>query len=378
MKQAAERGADTQRLVFLDGVRGLAAIAVLLYHFTLGGAFPIARMGYFAVDLFFCLSGFILARTYQRRLSEGMPASQFMLRRFIRLYPLYFAGLAIGFVALCLKSAANETDYSAADLFGALRNNLIFLPWFNDRTIVTFGYRARGALFPENVAAWSLFFELAVNIVFAYCASLGRKYLVALVAASLLAYLAYMMTFGAQPGWAASNFWGGAPRVLYGFFAGVAVHEALRHREGALGELKISRASGLFQALALSVLLIWLFSQPFILAYPLGLLLAPFIVLVGARIEVGGGPARFCSLLGWLSYPLYCLHWPIFSLVTTLANARGDSTASPFVIGVALLATLVAAVCLTLWFEEPTRRMLSALLLRRAGGVSSEADVAAR
>jgi hypothetical protein len=50
------------RFVFLDGLRGIAAVVVMLYHFTQHTSHPIAELGSVCVDLFFCLSGFVIAR----------------------------------------------------------------------------------------------------------------------------------------------------------------------------------------------------------------------------------------------------------------------------------------------------------------------------
>jgi len=351
---------DIPRFVALDGLRGLAAISVLLMHFTIRTGFPTLRMGYFAVDLFFCLSGFVLAHTYSARLAAGMRARDFMLRRLIRLYPLYFVGLMLGFAALALKTAVGLSDYSGGDLFASLRDNLLFLPYFNAHLVTSFGYPVRGELFPSNPAAWSLFFELAVNLAFARFANLSPRALVGFVAISLIAYLAALMVLAAQPGWGAQNFWGGVPRVAFGFFAGVAAHEAWRASSGR-GVLRGRRA--FVTTLAIAALIVALFLQPFALAYPCALLLAPLIVFIAARIEIGGRIAALCAGLGWLSYPLYCLHGPIYGLVEASGAAlRNPLTGSPAVFIVALVLTLMASIVLTRMFEEPARAWLSARL----------------
>jgi peptidoglycan/LPS O-acetylase OafA/YrhL len=80
----------------LDGVRGLAALIVVLWHMpspmqTLG-----PRSGYLAVDLFFCLSGFVLTHAYQGKIKAGMSYLEFFKIRIVRLYPIFIFGIGLG------------------------------------------------------------------------------------------------------------------------------------------------------------------------------------------------------------------------------------------------------------------------------------------
>ena len=95
-------------LLFLDGLRGLAALYVVLHHFLLWGTqglpawadkiFGWTRFGHFAVDVFITLSGFCLmipvARSPDRPLQGGFWA--FVGRRARRILPSYWAALCLG------------------------------------------------------------------------------------------------------------------------------------------------------------------------------------------------------------------------------------------------------------------------------------------
>ncbi|WP_044531373.1 acyltransferase family protein, partial [Herbaspirillum sp. B65] len=71
----------------LDGFRGIAAILVVLRHTTpYFGDNPFFS-SYLAVDLFFLLSGAVVARSYEHRLQQDMSLRQFMWIRLLRLYP---------------------------------------------------------------------------------------------------------------------------------------------------------------------------------------------------------------------------------------------------------------------------------------------------
>ncbi|NJR13661.1 MAG: acyltransferase [Phyllobacteriaceae bacterium] len=72
-----------KRQVFhvLDGMRGVAALAVVERHkpdFLFGTALPAS---YLAVDLFFMLSGFVIAHAYEQRLRDGLSVVRFTLLR---------------------------------------------------------------------------------------------------------------------------------------------------------------------------------------------------------------------------------------------------------------------------------------------------------
>ena len=82
----------------LDALRGVAAAAVLLFHAAFMYAIAPPAEGQLAVDLFFVMSGFIIAYRYDRDFARGMAVSAFVRLRLVRLYPLFFLGLVLGAV----------------------------------------------------------------------------------------------------------------------------------------------------------------------------------------------------------------------------------------------------------------------------------------
>jgi peptidoglycan/LPS O-acetylase OafA/YrhL len=75
----------------LDGLRGIAAFSVVFFHLSFGpnNTSPISK-AYLAVDFFFALSGFVIAKAYEKKLSERLSLFEFIKIRVIRLYPLVF------------------------------------------------------------------------------------------------------------------------------------------------------------------------------------------------------------------------------------------------------------------------------------------------
>jgi peptidoglycan/LPS O-acetylase OafA/YrhL len=90
----------------LTGLRGIAALYVVSYHHRLGVPFsnPLTTSlahGYLAADLFFVLSGFVMALTYSHMFARGWSMAayvRFLGRRAARIYPLYFVATLAAFV----------------------------------------------------------------------------------------------------------------------------------------------------------------------------------------------------------------------------------------------------------------------------------------
>jgi peptidoglycan/LPS O-acetylase OafA/YrhL len=90
------------------------------------------------------------------------------------------------------------------------------------------------------------------------------------------------------------------------------------------------------------------------------------------RSVVGGNIAKF---LGWMSYPIYCLHFPIGRAVFLQADEGHYS--KYFAVFASITITLVVSVILTKLCEEPIRAYLSRKFLRRAGSYSLAAGTQA-
>lgn len=79
------------RIVALDGMRGILALAVAVYHLTGKAIFPGA---YAAVDMFFIMSGYVLCHAYSSKI-DSYTFSTFFWRRFSRLYPVYIVTVLV-------------------------------------------------------------------------------------------------------------------------------------------------------------------------------------------------------------------------------------------------------------------------------------------
>lgn len=99
--------------VLIDGLRGIAALAVASLHWQVMSApWLFAASGGLAVDLFFLLSGIVIAHAYDERIASGdLNTARFMLTRLIRFWPLYAIGTLLGAAAVCMALATGRSSY---------------------------------------------------------------------------------------------------------------------------------------------------------------------------------------------------------------------------------------------------------------------------
>jgi peptidoglycan/LPS O-acetylase OafA/YrhL len=359
----------------LDGLRGVAALTVLAAH--CGLLLDIYRLpnALVAVDTFFVISGFVIAHSYDERLRRGMPASEYLYRRVVRLYPMFIIGLLIGAVVLYYGDYSGAIAYPKENILSGVLPNLFYLPFFNGERIY-FNFEV-GQVFPANPPAWSLFSEMLASGAFLLLFGLRRRPLVLVSALCYIALVAagvyYANIKGGSAwvdihnGWGTKNFFGALPRVGFSFSFGVLLHALSRDRTGQRIQSLVERIPYPSFVLYGAALAMLLFSKSIHGLYPLLAVatVGPAIVFVGAHTQLRSGFERnIATFLGWISYPVYCLHYPVVRLVIFLRD--GKQSSGYFLLAVTTLVTLVLAVVLTRWYEEPVRAALSGLWPARA------------
>lgn len=328
---------EENRRVTLDGIRGAAALLVAFYHFQQRmGVEPIH--GYLAVDLFFVLSGFVLTERYSARFAAGLSWRQFGVQRFWRFYPLYALSLPLG-IAWQLSGLAQPPEHlSTSALAMATGLGLVMAPVPDD-----------GGLYPLNGAAWSLLFELGVNLLLA--AWLWRLRNRALAMVAMLALLILTLTSHdpqhMNMGWRWHEAGGAVARTLFSFVMGMLIQRAS-------GSWRLE-LRWLSPVLIVAALLppILLPGGPWEDVWELGTvaLVFPAIVMLGAAVAPLRLMGRPMAWLGALSFPLYAIHWPLAALVGPWLAAM------PFW-GAALVFTAIAlmlAWAAERWFDRPVR-----------------------
>jgi peptidoglycan/LPS O-acetylase OafA/YrhL len=345
----------------LDGLRGVAALMVVTRH--AGQVFPANPFpeSFLAVDLFFLLSGFVVAAAYEQRLRAGEPLRVFMRTRLTRLYPLYAAGLLLGVLAQLLSAATSGRAPDVLYLSQAAAIGLLMLPAVPPLPM------GSSAL---DGPTWTLAPELLVNLVYGWLVRvLSTRAVWAIVALGAAGLVVSERVYGTlDGGWWPATFPLVAARLAFSFFLGVALFRSRRGR----------RRSGWAAWGALALLAAGLAVRPgagwrelYELAMVLGVF--PLIVALAVRVEPVGRSAAVFGWLGRVSYAVYVIHQPLGAIagVGLAALQLGASwpLAAAFVGVVASLAAVLDAV-----YDRPARRRLSGLGRRRTAPLAPALD----
>ena len=349
-------GASSKRTFHtLDALRGLAAVAVVMFHQQVLFDKSLVINGGLAVDLFFIMSGVVLTHAYGARFDRGMTWTSFMRIRLIRLYPLYLVSLAlaISFAALELHGQ-NFDRWTRPKLLMDAALGVLMLPsappgWHHD-------------MFPLDPPTWSLFFELVINlafVVFWRFLSIGRLAVVCALCIPMLVVYALPngnLDYGSM--W--SDVGIAAVRTLFGFSVGVIIAMARPVRPARQNVT-------VFLVLILLVML-----TLFLPLNSLGrgivslisvVFLFPAVVLVGTEFDPPAALIPFATAAGLMSYALYVSHIPVAGLlVSTIDHTlkHGIMYAYwPWSGAVITAALVVVALALDHFYDAPVRSYLS-------------------
>jgi peptidoglycan/LPS O-acetylase OafA/YrhL len=330
----------------LDGLRGLAAMAVLLFHRRWN--MPSGHFldhAYLAVDFFFGLSGFVVAHAYQAKLCTGsMRFVDFVAVRAIRLYPMLLLG---GFLAGAGWLISGHRDVS---VYVATLCTMVALPapmpvYLNEGSSLN--------AFPINGPIWSLFFEMVVNVIYASVARfLNVRSLLTIIAISLGWLLYSILSSTAAPGIYYSNFLGGVPRTAFSFFVGVLIFEL---RE-VIPRVRI-------HPILLAMALLGVFSPN--KGWPVGdtsylvfciVLVFPAIIVAGYQNAPKKRLSEYAALAGALSYPIYLLHYPFYVWYEEVSPLPHR----PSIVAAALIVPPLSYLVLKI-YDEPIRLALGRL-----------------
>ena len=328
------------RYDILDGLRGIAALCVLVSHlfeavaFANGDAEQNCFNGFLAVDFFFLLSGFVMSYAYDNNMrgrtylsskgepsTSGMTVWQFCKRRLIRLHPMVVVGVVFGVIAFCIQGCTKWDGTSvpfSMVMLGALLS-LFMIP-----TPTSIEVRGNTEAFPLNGPHWSLFFEYLGSILYAVLLvriSTRKLHLWVILASwALIDYTIFYADGAYGMGWSSvpDNLLGGALRLLFAYPAGMLVARIFREKNPQPTRLPAFLICGLsLVALLAMPSFSWLSGWSHFNAwYQLicVIILFPLIIYFGARGVVGGAQQKIASNLGRLSYPLYAIHYPLIYL----------------------------------------------------------------
>ena len=398
--------ASKPRYEILDGLRGVAALMVVIFHlfetYSKGPAFQIVNHGYLAVDFFFVLSGFVVGYAYDDRWDK-MTTWGFFKRRLTRLHPMVIAGTLVGAALFFFSGTAfpKTMEVEGWKFALCLVMGLLILPCGKGLDI-----RGWGELNSFNGPQWTLTLEYIGNILYAFVFRHLPK-----IALAILCVICAFFTLDLTMGWDVFGLfpmkeitteagkvlqiggpqynviggWSLEPeqiyiaftRLLYPFLCGLLISRILpSHRTESNPSGSPIHIKGGFWwcALAIAVLLAipciggkqgiadGLYQAVCIL------LLFPLIVLTGAGSKTTDARSTaVCKWLGDISYPIYITHYPLIYMQMDWVARHGDAPQWQHIaVGAGILFTaVILAWGLQKAYDEPVREWLKDHWLKR-------------
>lgn len=388
MKQNAFLGTKP-RYEILDGLRGVAAVVVVLFHlletYSKGPAHQIINHGYLGVDFFFALSGFVVGYAYNDRWGK-MTLGGFFKRRLVRLHPMVLAGSLMG---LMLYFFSESPGFPAIGNVEGWKIGVAFLfaclmiPCGNGLDV-----RGWGEMNPFNGPQWTLTYEYVGNLLYAlFFRHLPNAILALLVAASAFCTLDLCLNlnvFGLLTearnsqiytvigGWALTSeqIYIGFTRLLYPFLAGLMIS-----RLGKSIKIKSGGFAWCSLLLVVAMALPCVGGEGNILNGVYNslciLLLFPSIVMMGAGSSIRSERGRrICNFLGEISYPLYITHYPIMYLQMSWAWSHPEAPLyAHIIVGAScFLLAIGTAYAFSRLYDIPIREWLTNRFLKPKKG----------
>lgn len=335
-------------LADMDGLRGIAAMAVVAEHMTRPFGLDIVPNGHLAVDFFFALSGFVVALSYEEKLRSGkMGFLAFLATRVRRLHPLILLGMAMGAMVYMMRFGAGPDTLTR--LAGASVLGLFLIP---TGLLAGPGYVSSH---PLNPPSWSLFAEYVVNLFYAaFLRYLSTPVVAMLALIGVILTSVALTRYGTLDiGYSYDDWWWGLARVVFPFFCGVLLFRIWKAGSFTVPSIPFVVQAGLLAAMLAAP------SHP-VVQGAVVFCVIPILVCLGASSSSGTN-ARWSlkDWAGYLSYPVYIIHFPIIRVFSNLVRKfelDGAALAAAFVLEFCLI--LVAAFLVARLFEEPVRQWL--------------------
>jgi peptidoglycan/LPS O-acetylase OafA/YrhL len=374
----------------IEGLRGVAALLVALFHayvYSKWGGFPAAsgvlQHAWLFVDLFFVISGYVMASAYSDRLDTGRAAFGYMIRRFFRLYPLHIvttvtailAVIGIQTVKLVLatqgvsvgREAPFDFEFFDLKLFGL---DLLLL-------------QGVGIIRKEihNYPSWSISVEFWLYLMFALLMMAVRPRIGRIVASALIVVMSvvyFTVYWSSAPEALRTLDTRGLPRGMLSFFQGVLIFYFYRWlvarsggkpqvpAGGTIGanpaaQVPVPRAGLLgFAQVAVAVLSLYLVDRQHLLGTAQLVIPFVFALLVLLLVPDRGILARLLQTrpmqwLGLHSYSIYLTH----VTVLTVLDWPGRAVPEPakHLVGLLYIGIVFAVSAMTYrYIEAPWRQ----------------------
>jgi peptidoglycan/LPS O-acetylase OafA/YrhL len=358
----AEGTAAAARLPFfpgLEGLRGVAVVAVVVFH----GGFAMAKGGFLGVSTFFTLSGFLITSLLlaEHTRTGSVDLRSFWGHRFRRLLPAALATVALVVVFGAVAADPLQRQRLAGDLVGSIGY------------VANWRFVLSGQSYADLFGApspllhfWSLAIEEQFYLLYpllAYGVLKVLRWSRRAFAAVLAVMLAASLGLSLFAGFSIDRIYYGTDTRAAELLVGALVAVALtgpRLRAFAAGTVRHAAALGIAATVALGIMVLtwmttehssaWLYHGGFVLYAGLSALVLAGALLPSGPLAVvlGTRPLRF---MGKISYGVYLYHWPIFAWL----NEQNTGFQGVALFGYQLVVTMGIATLSYRYLEMPIR-----------------------
>jgi exopolysaccharide production protein ExoZ len=328
-------------LIYLQYLRGLAALAVVYFHISLhynelglnGLQLPV--FGKEGVDIFFVLSGFIIC--YIAQIRPKAPRA-FMWDRIVRVVPLYwFYGALMTTMLILLPETVKSGQFDLAHII----SSFLFIPY--SHPIFSEQY------WPVVIPGWTLNYEMYFYFIF-FCSLYLSKGLRLTFIVITIGSLVALQLFFTMP--YPLDFWG-HPIVLEFLFGMLLAKIVIKY--GLAINIKLSL---LFSVLISLFMYVFLFSHNSLLISFSAALLVFWVIVINLKTKPFNAPVL--KLMGDASYSLYLSHIFVIAVVSVVCKKLPfEHAVNGFVfIILSLILSIIIGVFSYKFIEKPIIRLL--------------------
>lgn len=296
-------------------LRVVGALGIALYHIgTFNDHIATLQAG---VSLFFCISAFLMMYTTQNGVS-----SHYILKRLIRIVPLYWIMTAFTFAAMQVVPSISTGGGTPEFI-----KSLFFIPY------VRHALKSADVVRPMVGPAWTLFYDVYFTFIFGLCMKISHKFrgILAAVACTMLLVIQYRFSpehpflfILAQPWWIS-------------FVVGIGVFYALR---SVWNKSVTTRLQILLGVLAAITLVLMFLSDLNIYRNAVLSGVALFSLVLAFKKQA---MPKAINHLGKISFSFYMIHYYVILIVGKVIDLKIFSVKSMFAIAIIMLSSVVLA-----------------------------------
>jgi peptidoglycan/LPS O-acetylase OafA/YrhL len=356
---------NTQRQTFvtIQILRGIAALGVVYTHCATEGGFNgLKNTGAWGVDIFFIVSGFIIAYIVSRN------TENFMIKRIFRVVPLYFiATFSIVFVAVIFPDLIHGTKISMEKII----KSILFIPYKDELK----------QNLPILGPGWTLNFEMFFYLIMAFCVFLvkNKKYLPMFCSAVLIVLLfvfnVVKLDFFIFEYYRSYN--GGLfPEFIYGLLL-YLIYSHIKSRTSIISSPNILLLIRIICIVVIIGSLVYLITSDVMGVYfsenrnlqkgiP-ALLLVIAALLLEENVNVKGVIAKIFVLLGDASYAMYLFHYHIIAFLSRVILQKLIGNNNTIIVEILkllfiIIVTVIISVYLYKFVDMPIQKKLKKLI----------------